>query len=518
MKKTTLSLLAIALLSSSSLLAASTDDKIKQLEADNEEMWSVIEKVETKAFTDKLNMSFELRGRMDKFSYDNNGIGKNIGKPFDNTAKSYKQREMNFPQEKQYDPQYSVRGLINMNAKTDEGVKFTGRIRFDHSSQGDQRLCILSPQHLGAELPASSSNKFTTFDVDRAFVDVPFMHDGVVPLTLTGGILPTTGGMSSNIIENTPRRSVFPTIMFDSNVYGGIATANLSNLLGIDTYVRAIVGKGYTLNDNMFYYQCNRENIQNNDVAGIFAELKIPLPANIDNTFWIGYNNNANIKATPFLGGAHAENKYSNTNIKYQQDLGSIANYGAGWELRAVPLGESVGTLDLFAHYSVSDPSANGNCVNYTATDNSGDCNGVGKLAVTKDPSTISGNSKAVAYYDSEMARGGLLKNTGQAVYTGFKYTAPWDSYSTKFGYEFNYGSKYWWSATQGSEDIFNKIATRGNAHEVYVSQNIAKNVYVRVGYLEIDEKFTGSGWHFGKPDDKDAHQKNLYALFNAYF
>ena len=506
MKKTTLSLLAIALLSTSPLFADSTEDKIKQLEADNDEQWDVLDKIETKAFTDKLNMSFELRGRMDKFSYENKGIGDNIGKPYNASAPKNERREMAFPQVKQYDPQYSVRGLINMNAKTDEGVKFTGRIRFDHSSQGDQRLCILSPQDIGHELPASSTNKFTTFDVDRAVVDVPFMHDGTLPLTLTGGILPTTGGMSSNIIENTPRRSVFPTIMFDSNVYGGILTANFSNLLGIDTYVRAIAGKGYTLNDKMFYYQCNRENIQNNDVAGIFAEFKIPLPANIDNTLWIGYNNNANIKATPFLGGDGAENKASNTALKYQQDLGSIANYGAGWELRSVPLGESVGSLDIFAHYSVSDPSGNDNCVNYTDVDNSGDC----KVGASK-------NTK-LAYYHTEMARGGLLENKGQAVYTGFKYTAPWDKYSTKFGYEFNYGSKYWWSATQGSEDIFNKIATRGNAHEVYVSQNIAKNVYIRLGYLEIDEKFTGSGWHFGKPDTKLADQKNFYALFNAYF
>ncbi len=513
MKKLTLSILAVSLLAGSSVYADDTQElkdlrlEIEKLKAqqaeDTDELWEVIDKVETKAFTDKLNMSFELRGRMDNFKYNNNGIGNNIGKAYDPTAAKNERREMAFPQEKNWGPQYSVKGLLNMNAKMDNGTKFTGRIRFDHSSQGDQRICILSPQDIGAELPASSTNKFTTFDVDRAFVDVPFLGDSAVPLVVSAGILPTTGGMSSNIIENTPRRSVFPTLIFDSNVYGGILTANFSKLIGTDVYLRGIAGKAYTLNNQMFYYQCNREDIQNDDVAGIFLEVKVPL-FDVDNTLWIGYNHNGNIKATPFLGGDGAENKGSNTALKYQQDLGSIANYGAGWELRDIAFSESSGTLDLFAHGSVSDPEGNGNCVNYTGTDGSSDCN----VGVDANPNP---------YYDSEMARGTLLTDIGYGIYTGVKYTAPWE-YATKFGYEFNKGSASWWSATQGSEDVFNKLATRGNVNEVYVSQDITSNVYVRVGYMNIQEKYTGSGWHFGTPLAKDATQENVYMLFNAYF
>ncbi len=507
MNKLTLSILTIGLLSSS-IYADNTkelEDKITSLEADQEEIWEVLDAVETKAFTDKLNMSFELRGRMDQFNYENNGIGDNIGKAYDKTAPKNERREMAFPQTKEYDPQYSIRGYINMNAKLDNGTKFTGRIRFDHSSQGDQRICILSPQDIGKELPASSTNKFTTFDVDRAFVDVPFFRDAAVPMTLTGGILPTTGGMSSNIIENTPRRSVFPTIMFDSNVYGGIGTANLSKVVGTDTFIRAIIGKAYTLNDNMFYYQCNRENIQDMDVMGIFAEIKVPL-GGVDNTLWIGFNQNSNIKATPFLGGDGAESSGSNTKLKTQQALGTIANYGAGWEIRDLGSESGMGELDLFAHYSVSAPDGNGNCVNYTDVDNAEGCNGIG----------IDAND--AAYYHTEMARGSLLSENGYGIYAGLQYQIPFESWGTKFGYEFNKGSEFWWSATQGSEDVFNKLATRGHVHEIYVIQPITSNVYFRVGYMDLTEEFTGSGWHFGTPDEKDADQKNIYALFNAYF
>jgi len=502
MKKTTLSTISISLLMASALTADTAKD-IEALQADTEEIWEVVEKVETKTFTDKLNLSFDLRSRIDNFSYDNKGIGANIGKAYDPTAAKNKRREMAFPQKKSWDPQYSVRGFLNMNAKGAGDSKFTGRLRFDHSSQGNQRLCILSPQDIGKDLPASSSDKFTAFDIDRAFVDIPFMKSTSVPFTVTAGILPTTSGMSSNIIENTPRRSVFPTLMFDSNVYGGIATVNLSKIAGLNMYARAIAGKGYTLNDDMFYYQCNRENIQNDDVAGIFLEAKLPI-SDIDNTFWVGYNNNANIKATPFLGGDGAQNAKSNTKLKTQKTLGDIANLGTGIELRSISLGESNGFLDLFAHYTVSLPDGNGNCVNYTGTDM--DCaNG-----------TVEANPHP--YYDSEMARGTLLKDDGSAVYVGFKYSAPWNEHNTKIGYEFNHGSKSWWSATQGSEDVFNKLATRGNVHEAYLSQDITKNIYVRIGYMSITEQYTGSGWHFGTPMKKDAKQQNMYLLMNAYF
>jgi len=332
-----------------------------------DEVWEVLDKVETKAFTDKLNWSADLRGRVDSFTYKNNGIGNNIGKPYDKTAPKAERREMAYPQAKEWDPQYSIRGYLNMNAKF-EDISFVGRLRFDHSSQGDQRICILSPQDIGHELPSSSTTKATGFDIDRFYFDLPIFRKSLLPLTITGGILPTSGGMSSNIIENTPRRSVFPSLIFDSNAYGGIVTASMSQLTHLDkAYIRVVAGKGYTLNDTMFYYQCNRENIQNMDILGLFAEFQIPM-GGINNIFWMGINRNSNIKATPFLGGDGAENKGSNTAIKYQQALGDITNYGLGIEFQKMEV--PGGKVDLFAHYAVSDPDGNGKCVNYTDIDN----------------------------------------------------------------------------------------------------------------------------------------------------
>ena len=498
--KNTLSIIAAAALMSSTLGAAEV-----ATQADVDEIWEVLDKVETKAFTDKLNWSAEIRGRVDSFSYDMNGIGDNIGKlhvkdPLDSKAvDKSKSREAKFPQKKEWAPHYSIRGYLNMNTKLEE-ISFTGRLRFDHSSQGNQRLCILSPQKIGSELSASSTHKSTAFDMDRFYFDLPIFSKSVLPLIITGGILPTTGGMSSNIIENTPRRSVFPSLIFDSNVYGGIATFKLTDYID-KAYIRLVAGKGYTLNDNMFYYQCNRANIQDMDVLGAFAEFQIPM-GGIENIFWMGIIQDSNIKATPFLGGDGAESKGSNTSLKYQQELGSITNYGLGLEIQKMDI--PGGKLDIFAHYAISDPDGNGNCVNYTGVAGDASCN----LGTAANPAP---------YYNSEMARGTLLEDTGSSIYAGFKYEMGY-SLKTKIGYEYNQGSESWWSATQGSEDVFNKLATRGKVNEAYVIQPINKNLYVRLGYMNIQEEYTGSGWHFGTPLAKDATQENIYFLFNAYF
>lgn len=493
MKKTFLFSAVASIVLATSALHANETSEI-------DEIWDVLDKVETHAMSDSLQLNFELRTRMDNFRYNNNGIGTRLSIQNANAVGHPEDREFAFPQEKVWSPQYSVRGFLHMKAKASDTLKFTGRLRIDHNSQGNQRICILSPQKVGAELPASSSVVPTSVDIDRAYFDWSVASY----MTLSAGVLPTTAGLSSNIIENTPRRSVFPSMIFDSNVYGGIATFAVPEFLGLkNTYVRAIAGKAYTLNTNSFFYQCNRETIQDMDVAGLFAETSLPI--GVENIVWAGLNDNMNIKAIPFLGGSGAEDKDSNTKPKTAKPLGDIINAGAGIQVKGISL--FGGKLDVFAHGAISNPNANGNCVNYTDHNVSGGC---------KDNIGAEAQDSGNAYYTSEMARGTLLTNVGYSVYTGIRYEVA--EIKTKIGYEFNKGSAYWWSATQGSEDVFNKLATRGNVNEVYVVQPLTKGLFARVGYLRIQEQYTGSGWHFGTPLAKDATQQNIYLLLNAYF
>jgi len=487
---------------------ASMQKTIEAAEVDREELWEVAEKTETQAFTDKLSWSADLDFRVDSFSYKNNGMGNNIGKPYDASAPKPERREMAFPQEKKWDPFYSGKLKLGAKANFTNDTSFTGRLLINWSSQGNQRICKLSPQDIGKDLPSASSTKFRAIDVDRAYFDLRFMKDSAIPMVFSLGILPTTGGMGLNMMEDKPRKSVFPSLIFDSNVQGGILTANLSKVTGMEnTFLRAIYGRGYTLNDSSFYYQCNRLNIQDMGVMGLFLETELKF-LGVNNTFWLGINQNSDIKATPFLGGDSAENSGSNTKIKSQQPIGDVTNYGLGIEARNMFSSH----LDGFVHYAISQGSGNGNCVNYTGQD----------LSVTNPNCTGKGTEANPSPYYDTVAGGTIISDSGSSIYTGVKYDTK-SSWGTKLGYEFNMGDGSWWSATQGSEDPYNKLSIRGTVHEAYIIQPLASNISARFGYLRMQEDYTGSGWHFGTSDGSDSQkmdavQENFYVKVNAYF
>ena len=70
-----------------------------------------------------------------------------------------------------------------------------------------------------------------------------------------------------------------------------------------------------------------------------------------------------------------------------------------------------------------------------------------------------------------------------------------------KIGFEYNYGSKYWFSFTQASDDINNKLATRGHVFEpYYILEIYKKHLLARFGYQYYLYNYSLSGWHLGEP------------------
>ena len=65
---------------------------------------------------------------------------------------------------------------------------------------------------------------------------------------------------------------------------------------------------------------------------------------------------------------------------------------------------------------------------------------------------------------------------------------------------------------------MYNKLAIRGHATEVYGIWKFHKNLYTKLGYLNMKEAYTGSGWHFGEPAKKDATQTVGYLSLEAKF
>ena len=110
-----------------------------------------------------------------------------------------------------------------------------------------------------------------------------------------------------------------------------------------------------------------------------------------------------------------------------------------------------------------------------------------GSFAMSK---TNPNNKEMLGSPDSEV---------GTSVWLGINAPCPISPDDSRIGFEWNKGSKYWRSMTYG-EDTYagSKIATRGQAWEVYRNQNLTKALSFGVSYVYMDYKYTGSNSFFG--------------------
>jgi len=452
--------------------------KTYENEADLNEYIPIIEASETQSLLDKVDFLPELEVRMDKMDYK---LGEIDG---EDTKADYPegnnlQRRDEFS--KDFDPAVAVKFKLNLMGNIDKYTKFTGRFIFTNSSQSHQRLCILS-----RDIKSVSST--SAFDIDRAYVDYTPNIGSDYAFTFSFGVLPTTGGTPMNYALNNERKSMFPALVFDMNSYGLIATQKLTN----ENFLRVIAAKAYTLNANIYPYQCNRENIDNANILGLYYDSGFKLFGG-KSLLSFGVNYLGDFKAHPYLG--------PDVNSDDASDLGDIFTYGLGLDIRELINDK----LTIFIHTAISHPESNGEVDDYQLVDSNND-------GVPDDGLTSSG---IVGFSTADYAQGSMIDDMGHSIYLGFKYNI---TQSFNFGAEYNQGSKYWFSTTQGAEDMYNKLAIRGSVSEVYVTYRFHKDMYAKLGYMHTKEEYTGSGWHFGEPTSKDGTQKISYLSIKAEF
>ena len=94
---------------------------------------------------------------------------------------------------------------------------------------------------------------------------------------------------------------------------------------------------------------------------------------------------------------------------------------------------------------------------------------------------------------------GSTDSETGTSVWLGVNAPCPILPDSAKIGLEWNKGSKYWRSMTYG-EDTYagSKIATRGQAWEVYRTQKLTDALSFGLSYVYMKYDYTGSNSFFG--------------------
>jgi hypothetical protein len=125
----------------------------------------------------------------------------------------------------------------------------------------------------------------------------------------------------------------------------------------------------------------------------------------------------------------------------------------------------------------------------------------------------VSGNLSATRPNGQTTPFGGLMSDpfetpvnrTGFMGLGGIRYNFKNDE-RTKFGFEFNHGSQYWFNFAQASDDIIApKTNTRGNVVEAYLTHRINDRFIVKADYIKYLYDYSGSGWHVGAPKALDS-------------
>lgn len=124
--------------------------------------------------------------------------------------------------------------------------------------------------------------------------------------------------------------------------------------------------------------------------------------------------------------------------------------------------------------------------------------------------------SGAMNVTDPKSDQGMLGSKVGESV-TGYSAWAglQMPSFITedgRWGLEYNKGSKYWRSITYAEDtNIGSKLATRGDAYEVYFTEPLIEDVLsLQVRYTYLDYKYAGSNGFFGNTTGNSAYIDGL--------
>ena len=348
---------------------------------------------------------------------------------------------------------------LNMESKVNKKTKFTGRLSMYKGWSDSSSQALTDPAQ--GRKPVGSSAIY----VERAYVDYSIVDSLIVTL----GRQPSSDGPGMTLIENTKRKSTYPAILFDGATDGAVVTYKAMEKSAMKPTFRVAYGKGYQKKENYSPYAPNMETIDDLDVYGAFYEMSLPFKSMGENLLVLSY-----VHATNFVGHPQYTDAPNNKN------LGDMDLAGVYFENN-----KAFGTnLNYFLSFGYNNPKSNGNTVNLI------------------NPTNPNYNMT-------------LINKSGNAIQIGARYD--FDS-GIKIGYEFNHGSKYWYSFTNGSSDLLNKLATRGDVHEVYAMYQMDINQFIKLGYEDINYDYTGSGWHIGEPQKTDDYVRRGYLTYNLRF
>lgn len=431
----------------------------KQDEVDVDELYTTLDKVENRTLKDKINWGAELRSRVDNFSLR--------GRLDPDTGRN--RNESN-------DNHWTNRFRLNLDAELTDDLHFSGRLT-GFKNWGDSDTSLLRSDGNFAHVPDGASISF-----DRLFAEWTLpIH---TPMSFTFGRLSTTEGPPLHMGENRPMESFFPSLLLDAELDGMMLSTNLDSLTGLQgTTVTLLYGKGFQDDNDQELFLDGRSGIDDTDLAGLF--IKTALPYVPDGLLMLS---------------AVRGSKLTDTPLDPETDLGSVDLLGI--HSQACNIFDT--GLDAFASWGMSLPRTNGRSIMFS-----------GPTSGSMMPSHV-GLLSGPAPEGSDVFE---KDRTGWAVYAGLRYTLPIQKLKEpKLGFEYNHGSRYWFSFTQGAPDLFNKLSVRGDVYDLYYIQPVNPFLFIRTGYTFAELDYSRSGMHVAQPQPIEEKLGNFYFLFDCRF
>ena len=331
-------------------------------------------------------------------------------------------------------------------------------------------------------------------NVDRVYATWSNIADE--PIWVSVGRRPSTGGAPSNLRDNRPNpgNGGTPSMLVDY-AFDGMTVGYAPDIDGWPgAYAKICYGRGLETGFTDF----KGNSLADTDMLGVAI-----VPIDTDPLrVWLQWNRGMNIFDAPAMSKTYFGDTVAKTN------LGDIDWLGIGFMSTFKNIGP--GKLNVFGDLGMSVTHPNNNV-----------------SAQFGFQGLMSGS-----FFNPEAA----TSKTGTAIALGVRYDLPSNS---KFGFEYNHGSKNWITFAPAADDMWTaKAGTRGDVYEAYFIQELDRKpissffskAFFRLGVQYYSFDYTGSNNWVGAPvaiGDVNGQMMtttplenatNLYATFEVKF
>lgn len=473
--KTKFSLILSACLLSSSLFAKNTDDEItklqKQLAQIQAELAEIRKEREAQAKQNEAVKAelADLNDRADETEFQAALSKVKFGLEFSTAVSNtnYKVSGQDYSANNKWMNELH----LNMNADINDKTKFYGRLSM--AKNWSQMGWSGSPLDLDAGRNTRSSGP--VLYVDRAYLDYYITPEWIATI----GRQPGTDGPGSNLRNNALRQSTYPALAINALGDAAVITYKPESLQDHKVAIRAAYGKTYQWDE------------ENGKVRDWMSDQK---------------DADANLYYAAVEGELPIEGMGDNLIIFNVAHMTDFALPIPG----SMSLGDdevvNLGNLTL-ANIHFENYKAFGTNFNWFASlgYSNGSNNEINPLLST-----------ALQIQSKGYSNGKFNEKDGYAVHVGGRYDF---TKALKVGYEFFWGSRYWYTMSRPSiNDPLNIRMTRGTAHDFYVIYQLDRYQFLRLSYTNIQNIWGNRGLPFGGAKKDKARADNIMLMYNVKF